>query len=101
MSQKRGFDYWDLVILLGALVIVGWALLKAFGVIHSPVWVEMLPYFGGGASVIGVAYKLGKIKMGIEQTEEKVDQILTIENRFNKLETEHNLAMCGKLEIKH
>jgi hypothetical protein len=81
-------------------------MLKAFGVVHSPLWVYMLPYFGGGISFLGGAYQLGKIKKGIEQTEEKinqtdkkVDKILSMESRLIRLESEHSLAMQGK--IKH
>lgn len=71
-------DFWDILIIAGALIILIWALLKAIGYIHTPNWVEVLPYFGGGISIIGGAYKLGKIKKGIEQTEEKVDKIIAI-----------------------
>jgi len=31
----------------------------------------------------------------------RISDILVIEGRFNKLENEHNLAMSGKLKIKH
>ena len=73
--------------------------MKALGIIHSPAWLETLPYFGGVASIIGAAYKLGKINKGIEVTERKVDKILSIEQRFSKIEYEHNLALDGKLRI--
>lgn len=99
--QKEERDIWTALIIFGALLILIWALLKAIGIIQSPVWVEMIPYVGGGLSIIGGAYKLGKIKKGIEETEEKVDKILKIEERFNKIEYEHNLAMNGKLNINH
>jgi hypothetical protein len=59
----------------------------------------MLPYFGGGASLIGGAYKLGKIKNGIEETQRKVDSLLEFERRFRKVEHEHNLCMEGKLNV--
>lgn len=99
MAKK--WDIWDAAIISGSLLIIGWALLKAFGIIHSPAWVEMLPYFGGGTAILGAAYKLGKIRKGIEDTEKKVDRILRIEERFTSLEHEHKLAMCGKLRIAH
>ncbi len=103
MNKERNFldAAMNIGIVLGALLILVWALLKAMGIIHSPAWVEMLPYFGGGISVLGGAYKLGKIKKGIEDTEGKVDRILKIEERFNILENEHKLAMEGKLRLKH
>lgn len=98
MEKGDKLSFWDYVIFGGAVLILLWAFLKAVGIIHSPVWVEMLPYFGGGLSIIGGAYKLGKIKKGIEETDKKVDQILIIEERFKKIETEHNLAIEGKLK---
>jgi hypothetical protein len=98
---KRNWDFWDVVILIGALLILFWAILKLLGVINSPVGIDMLPYFGIGISILGFVYKLGKIMRGVEETERKVNKIATIENRFNKLENEHNLAMTGKLKIKH
>jgi hypothetical protein len=97
MEKKEVFGFWDYLILVGAAIILLWASLKAIGIIHSPVWVEMVPYFGGGISIIGAAYKLGKIKKGIEETDKKVEKILLLEERFNKIETEHNLALEGKL----
>ncbi|MBU3913216.1 MAG: hypothetical protein KKB21_02765 [Nanoarchaeota archaeon] len=99
--MARSWDFWDVVLLIGALLILFWALLKALGIIHSAIWVEMLPYFGAGLSLIGAAYKLGKIKNGIDVTERKVDRLLHIEERFRNVETEHSLAMNGKLKIRH
>jgi hypothetical protein len=99
MSRRINLSFWDFLLYSGALLILGWALLKAFGVIHSPVWFEMIPYFGAGASLVGGAYKLGKIKNVIEVTEKKVDKLLVIEERFKKIENEHNLCMDGKLNI--
>lgn len=99
--NKRGLDSSSFFIIIGAILILLWALLKAFNIINTPMLIEMIPYFGAGVSIIGVSYKLGKIKRGIEETENKVDKLIKIEDRFNKLESEHVLAMNGKLKIKH
>ncbi len=99
--KKREFEFWDIIILIGALIILFWATLKALGIIHSPAWIEVLPYIGGGISIIGCAYSFGKVKRGIKETEEKVNHILKIEKRFNRLENEHQLAMEGKLKLRH
>jgi hypothetical protein len=69
--------------------------------INSPIWIEMIPYFSVGIVLLGGIYKLGKIKQGIENTELKVNKILSIEERFTRLENEHNLAMNGKIKFKH
>jgi len=99
MNKRGSISFWDFLLWLGALLILAWALLKIFGVIHSPVWVEMIPFLGAGASLVGEAYKLGKIKNRIEETERKVDKLLGMEERFRKIENEHNLCMDGKLSI--
>lgn len=97
----KDIDFWTVLIVFGALLILLWAILKGAGIIHSPLWLEMTPYIGGGISILGVAYKLGKIMKGIEETEKKMDKLVGIETKFNKLENEHNLAMKGKLRIRH
>lgn len=99
MNKKGKISIWDLLLYLGAGIILVWAFLKAFGVINSPVWFEILPYFGIGVSLVGGAYKLGKIMNGIEYTNRKVNKLLEIGSRFEKLENEHNLCMEGKLKI--
>ncbi len=100
MGRKR-ISFWDVLIWVGIVLIIGWAILKSVGVIESPVWVEMIPYFGAGASIMGGAYKLGKIMRGIESTNRKVDGLVKFGERFRKLEHEHGLCMDGKLNVGH
>ncbi|MBU2638651.1 MAG: hypothetical protein KJ955_06770 [Nanoarchaeota archaeon] len=97
---KRKNDIWGKLILIGAVLIIAWAILKSLGILHSPVWIEMLPYLGMGVSLLGVAYKLGKIMSGIEQAGSKVNKLIAMEERFAKVEHEHNLAMYGRLKVK-
>ncbi len=97
MNNK--ITFWDVLIWVGTILILGWALLKSLGIIHSPVWVEMIPYFGFGISIVGGAYKLGKIMNSIEDTQKKVSKLVVLEERFNRIENEHNLCMNGKLRI--
>ncbi len=101
---KRGLDFWDVIMLIGAVAILFWATLKSLGIIHSPVWVNMIPYFGAGITLIAAVYKFGKMARGIEDTEKNVHKIdselSNIKCRFNKVENEHNLLMDGKLRLK-
>ncbi|GAF76619.1 unnamed protein product, partial [marine sediment metagenome] len=60
-----------------------------------------VPYLGGGVTILSAVYCFGKMKRDIEQNKENLNRIANIEERFIKLENEHNLAMNGKLEIKH
>ena len=76
--EKGKIDFWDLILLIAALLILFWATLKAFGIINSPAWFDMLPFFSIGIAIIGATYKLGKIKKGIEETKAKVNKILSI-----------------------
>lgn len=95
--EKRGINNLDVLIWIGIILILGWAILKALGIIHSPIWVDMIPYFGVGASAIGGAYKLGKIMTGIEETKVKVDKILNLEEDFKEVKNNQKMCMEGKL----
>jgi len=80
--QKEGKkkDIWDIImtilIWLGIAALLIWAILKGLGVLHSPVWIDMIPYYGIGVAGAGSLYKLGKIKRSIEVTEEKVNELI-------------------------
>ncbi len=101
MSFKDKF--WDAVIWISLLIIFVWVLLKSFGIIHSPVWIEMIPYYGVLGFLLGVIYKAGKIVQFIKEIKKKVDlignKLDNIEDRFIKVEHEHNLCMQGKLNV--
>jgi len=105
MSKTKIFEFWDYLAIGGALLIIIWALLKSFGIISSPLWVEMLPYIGGGISLFGVtcsiSYRIGRLNRDNEIVNDKLNKLLGVEERFNKLENEHKLVMNGKLNIKH
>ena len=88
---RRGLSFWDILIYLGLLLLVGWAVFKSLGIIHSPIWVDMIPYYAIGLTGLGAAYKIGKIMNGIER-------LLGMERRFNKVEQVHNLCINGKLD---
>lgn len=64
--RKKLFDFWDWIILIGGLAIIVWALLKATGIINTPIWIQMVPYFSGGAVAIGAVFKAGKISQNID-----------------------------------
>jgi hypothetical protein len=97
----RKYNLGDVAMIGGALIILIWALLKSFEIIHSPTWSEMVPYLGGVISIMGASYQFGKIMHRIESTEQKVDKVLEIEQRFLRVENEHNLAMTGKMKFRH
>lgn len=58
----------------------------------------MIPVVAGGFSLLGAAYKLGKIMNGIEETNKKVNVILKIKEDFQKLKHNQMLCLGGKLK---
>jgi hypothetical protein len=36
MNKRGGISFWDILLYLGIALILGWALLKSLGIIHSP-----------------------------------------------------------------
>jgi hypothetical protein len=103
--MRRTFKdkFWDVVIWVSLVIILIWVLLKSFGIIHSPLWVEMIPYYSGLSFLLGIVYKAGKIVetinyMGydIKVLKNKFD---SFENRFSKIEHEHDLCIQGKLKL--
>jgi len=105
MNKKGKFDFWDLLLYGGAVTLIGWALLKSFGIINTPIWVEMLPYIALGVSIFGGAYKFGKMMEGMNRrlirTEEKVTNLSrdfwSIKEDFIKVKHNQILCMDGKL----
>jgi hypothetical protein len=89
--MNKRLDFWDYLILLGITLILSWALLQTLGILNSPVWVEMIPYYGVGLAGLGGAYKLGKIMNGVER-------LLRIEERFSQVENTHKMCIEGKLD---
>ena len=65
----------DAVGYLGTAMILGWALLKAAGVIHSPIWVEMIPFVGAGLGVGGILFKAGTLFEKLERVIRDVERL--------------------------
>lgn len=63
---RKSWGLWDYLLWLGIILILGWALLKSFGIINTPIWVEMLPYFGAGATLIALVFKAGEVSQNIK-----------------------------------
>lgn len=71
----REIDIWDIVFWLGLLTIFLWALLKSFGVIHSPSWIEMVPYFGGVVALAGFAFKAGRLFQKVDTMDKSLARL--------------------------
>ncbi len=103
MNRTFKDKFWDAMIWIGIFTILIWALLKSFGVVHSLVWIEMVPYYGLGVVFLGSMFKFGKMVEMINHIGYDVkilkDKFEIFENRFSKVENEHNLCMQGKLNL--
>lgn len=61
-----------------------WVLGKAFGIIHSPVWLDMLPYFAGGTGLSALFFKAGQTYNRIDTVEGVVKEIKDKTNELTK-----------------
>lgn len=73
----------------GIATIVLWALGKSIGIINSPNWVEMLPYFGIAVTISTASTKVGRTLEKINNIDKRVDNIdkrvSSLERRFSNL----------------
>lgn len=95
--EKKRLGFWDYLLWGGAIIILVWALLKMFGIIQTPAWVNAIPIAAGALSLFGVAYKVGKIMQEIEHTNNKVDNIFEIKNNVQKIKNNQMNCLTGKL----
>ena len=76
--EKKGKDAWGvifwIILVLGLIILFAWVFLKAFGIISSPLWINVALYFGGALTILSIAYHIGKIKQSIDYTDRKVDK---------------------------
>ncbi|MCK9573044.1 MAG: hypothetical protein M0R20_01395 [Candidatus Omnitrophica bacterium] len=66
----------------GIIGIFLWAAGKSLGLIHSPAWVEMMPYFFGGGSLGGIAIYCGKVLNRLDRVE---DDVKDIDNKVDEI----------------
>lgn len=74
-TRQHTCDAADVLIWLGIAAVTLWALGKAMGWISSPVWVDMIPIFGGVATVAGISIKVGRVLQKLDVVIDDVDRI--------------------------
>jgi len=105
MEEKRDWQWTISKILIygGIITIVMWALGKSFGLINTPLWIEMLPIFAGAITLLGFASSTGKFLQRmthLERNMEKIEGRLE-ETRFQFSQRIDSLTeRVIKLEIK-
>ncbi|MFA4886909.1 MAG: hypothetical protein WC595_01725 [Candidatus Nanoarchaeia archaeon] len=72
----------DILFYLGLASIFFWALAKSLGIIHSPTWQKMLPYFGavftagvGWNRFMHLEKRVGKMVNGLMNVEKEVQNV--------------------------
>lgn len=86
-TEKKGKETLEgLAIFLmwfGLIGIFLWAIAKSLGWIHSPEWVDMVPYLFGSMGGAGffvycgkVLNRLERVEKDIEQVDDKIDEIV-------------------------
>ena len=77
---------------IGSAMILVWALLKATGIIQSPIWVEMIPFVGAGLGVITLIFRAGRMVEKIERVifdlEKLTARTSSIDYRLTSLESD-------------
>ena len=64
--MKIPVKVYDWIYWISIVVVLLWMVLKATGVINSPVWQELLPFAGGVVAVIAYFQKVGRSLQKIE-----------------------------------
>ena len=77
MKEER--DWLDIIswimMIGGATIYFIWVIGKMTGLIHSPVWIEYLPHFVGGITLLGATVKAGKLIEKVNSIDKKVISI--------------------------
>lgn len=90
-------DWLEVIFYASLIAFLGWIVLKIAGIIHSPVWVEMIPY-------LSISFALGS---GFTKIKNMLDRITTdlselkkdykkLHNGFIKLKTEHDMIVGNR-----
>ena len=78
-----------ILIISGILIILLWIIGKLFGLIQSPVWINMIPFIGAAGALCGLGISIGKLLQKIDtiiKDIDKINKILdSIDERINDI----------------
>jgi outer membrane murein-binding lipoprotein Lpp len=86
-------DIWTVIYFASILGLILWVIAKLLGWIHSPVWVEMLPYSTIIFGIVAGTVKAGKYLQKIDGLCSKVDKIEGLCAKVDKIE-----GLCSKVD---
>ncbi len=71
--EHRAWGYY--ISWMGVAIIVIWVLLKSLGVIHSPPWQELAPYFGAAVAFGGLITTINNLGGDIKELKVEIKEI--------------------------
>ncbi|MBU3924210.1 MAG: hypothetical protein KJ592_04795 [Nanoarchaeota archaeon] len=89
-------------IIVGISIMLSWYFLKAFGIVNSPIWFEILPALSAGISVGGFGFYLGSLKKTVDINSKNINKLSVGMNKFYErlceVERMQKLCVSGKLK---
>jgi len=73
--MKFKISLWAVLFWGGLIVLVLWALGKATGIINTPLWIDMIPYFSVATALAGGGIKAGKVLQKIDTVCQDVKEV--------------------------
>jgi len=83
--------------LIGALILGIWIILKIAGVINTPVWVQMIPYVTGFIFIIGAIAFFVNLISEVRYIGNTVRRIENMRDDFVEVKNTQRLCLDGKL----
>jgi len=94
----KWLDIFVLVLMaISGVAILVYGLLKAFGVINTPVWILAIPYIAGGVTVLTVVYYFGKASNRIELMNKRLGSYSRMRDDFLEVRNNQKLCLSGQL----
>ena len=82
MNKRGGMSFWDYLAWAALIGIVIWLLLKSFGLINTPLWVEYSPIFG---AVYIAGWAVEKLKRATEDIKDVKDNLSYVNKDMGKI----------------
>ena len=94
-TKHHAYDAADVLIWLGIAAVALWALGKAIGWISSPIWMDMIPIFGGVATVAGISIKVGRV---LQKLDVVIDDVGRIEGEVKGIDKRVTMLEASRAE---
>ncbi|MCK4328046.1 MAG: hypothetical protein KAW41_06310 [Candidatus Diapherotrites archaeon] len=75
-----------LLAFVGSVIVIVWAFLKSIEILHSPIWMDMIPYFGVGITLLGCVFWLGKLSEKVDCIPEIKTSIIEISKEIHEID---------------